>query len=1055
MRDITASGGERRWTAVMMVDMAGSSTITGKIGAEKAYQMMAQLIGYAVAAVERHGGAALTFGGDSLLASFGAPVACEDASLQACRAALDFQDELRRNEAAIEHRFGVTPHFRVGVSGGTVVVGHMGPNAGMDLNIMGQPVNAASRLQEMARPGQILISDSIFEQVEGEVDCLSLGPRTLKGIADKITVFSLSGLADNAGRFAGRVRRGLVTMVGRTEPRRKLAKVLTGTEPGWHVALLTGAPGIGKSRLLHETYSQLRSDKRFFVGQCRSGTALPYKPITEILIAASGQRPDAAPDEILRGLKETLGDIDLTAFGELLKPRREIGFDSSESNFATALRQSLATCLVRLCEQSPTVLVIEDMHWIDVPSHALISELLRQRPAAAAAFLMTTRPEGADPWTAAAQKNVIALTPLTHNETEELARLRVGNAALRPDLSRLLFTKSEGNPLFAEEIMRYLGATDALEETEDGIALRPGKGEDLAGGNLQHLVMARVDALPIPLRQMLRYASVIGRQFPQAVLQQISPGIPAAEGLKEAAARGLIEVDRSGGEQAWRFTHGLLHDAIYGSLLEDSRIPMHAIVGRAMETVCTGRLDEFCETLAYHFSQAGDDRRAAPYLIATARKALQLYDLSEVDRLLTIVEVMLRDAPDLIAWDDFDAMAVIWLEALIFKGNFARVIQIGDRLLPRLHASGGQAATEIAISHVATALTHAREYETAIAIAKQGIAQARARGDELGAAWLHLPLLRAYEETGLMAPDAFQDLAAEVLETARRHGAVRIQMQVIYLQGASYRSLGKVGRARERGNALRTFADEQNDMRALGFACWSDALMLAVSDEVEEAIKLTEQGLAMSIPDTADAHVILSIWCSVVVLTSDPCRAAERLEKVLNIAGVYGDRNLIEGLGVIRAVMLLRTGRIAAGWEQLCAAIDQIDEGGHIGFSCYFHLLRAEILLTIAGVMKTAPIDDSAPDRRVKPAPRPGLKDLGTLLRLRFKARSIIRADMAFFRRKFRGDGTGAVEARALVCEALLNPDKTERRKTLLQARQLAQDENLPNFIKKLDAQLR
>ena len=830
--------------------------------------------------------------------------------------------------------------------------------------------------------------------------------------------------------------------------------MLTRPEPGWHVALLSGAPGIGKSRLLHETHSQLRSDKRFFIGQCRSGNQAPFRPITEILIAASGQRPDAAPDDILRALHEILGDIDLSAFGELLSPGRAFGPGAFESNFATGLRQTLAAALIRLCEQAPTVLVIEDVHWIDGPSQMLVSDLLSQHPATAAAFLMTTRPEGGSPWRGDAATEVIALDPLSQQETEELAQRRIGNAALSHDLSHLLFRKSEGNPLFVEEILRYLGATDALVDTGSGMTLRPGTGGGLARGNLQHLVLARVDALSPGLRQMLRHASVIGRQFRQAVLQQINPGLPIAAALSEAAARGLIEADRSGGDGAWRFSHAMLHEAIYGSLLEDSRTPMHGMVGRALEAVHTGKRKDICETLASHFLLAGEDRRAAPYLVAAAHKSLQIYDLSEVDRVLSQVGCMLDADPTVLDQDNFDAMATDWLEAMLFKGNFTRVIELGDRLLPRLRAQGGAEATGIALSHIATALTHTRDYAAAISLAKQGIAEAEARGDDLGAAWLHLPLLRAYEETGALGPDAFQALAAEVLDKAKGLGATRIQMQVIYLQGAGYRSHGQVRRARERGTTLRNFATERNDTRALGFACWSDSLMLIVGDEVEAALTLTEQGLAMAVPDTADAHVIRSIWCSVVVMTPQPWRAAKALDQVLADSREYGDRNLIEGMGVIKAILLLRTGRLTEGWQQLCAAIELIDAGGHLGFSCYFHLLRAEILLTIAGAMKLPSPESGAPDRRVRPPPRPGLKDIATLIRLRFSARRLARRDMACFRAEFKGDGTGATEARALVCEALLTADRTRRRAILERACRLALDEDLPNLVKKIDAQL-
>jgi len=1057
MRDVTASGGERRWTAVVMADMAGSTAITERIGAEKAYQMLTRLIAMAVQAVEAEGGTALTFGGDSLLASFGAPVAVEEASLRACRAALAFQAALAVEADALEKRFGIRPKFRIGISGGMVVVGHMGPNAGMDLNIMGQPVNAASRLQELAEPGQILLSDAVFEQVAGEVEVSDLGPQPLKGIAGKAHVFALHSTLDASARFAGRIRRGLVDMVGRRDQLRTLRRLIGQDTLGWQMILVEGPPGIGKSRLLHDFRLSLQGERRVYQGQCRAGSQAPYQPLADILTAAAQIAPHEGTDAVISGLRAILGDeIALDPLRHVLSPGKDMVASNADSNFALALRETLREALTRLFDLAPSLLVIEDAHWIDGSSRSVIEALLRQNPTGlrACPLLLTTRPEGAAQWAQIQPAQTILLASLTPTETSDLASRRLRNAQLSPGLAKLLFEKSEGNPLFIEEISRYLGSIDALLETTSGLAIRPGAGADLAGGNLQHLVMARVDALPAALRQTLRFAAVEGRRFSQAVLETAEQGRDLTADLAIAADQGLIEATPGGVPGQWHFRHALLRDAIYGSLLEDSRRPMHAIVAAAVERQHATQLEEVCETLAYHYNAAGRPDHAAPHLIRSAQKALQVYDLDEVDRVALLLRDMLRSDPDVMDQAKLDRIVVIWLEALNFKGDFARAIEVGAEFLPKLRAGGNERAVEIALSHYATALTHARDYAQAIELALHGIAQATSRGDAMSAVWLHLPLLRAYEETNALAHEDFVALANRTLQQAEILGETRLQMQVIYLQAAHYRSQGKVNRARERNDALHDFAIAQNDKRGQGFAAWSQVLLYQIAEETELAVQLAEDSLPLTLPGTADAHVLLSLWTANMVLGPNPMAARDTLDDMIALSRKYLDHNIIQGMELMDAIYHLRLGKVHIGWSRLCKVLEETHAGGNMVFSRYFHLVRAEILLKLGGLMKELPPAADLPDRRIKPAPKPGLRDIATVLKLRLRARRLAKADLAYFRAHFKGDSSGVMEARALVCESLLLRDKTARRTGLQRAALLAKTEGMTLLHRRIMAQL-
>jgi hypothetical protein len=227
-----------------------------------------------------------------------------------------------------------------------------------------------------------------------------------------------------------------------------------------------------------------------------------------------------------------------------------------------------------------------------------------------------------------------------------------------------------------------------------------------------------------------------------------------------------------------------------------------------------------------------------------------------------------------------------------------------------------------------------------------------------------------------------------------------------------------------------------------------------VSEENEAAVKLAEEGMPLTLPGTADAHVLKSIWAANTVLGRKPQAARETLDEMLALSRNYLDYNIIQGNELIDAIYHLRLGKVTIGWDKLCKVIDATRAGGNIVFSRYFHLVRAEILLMIAGLMKEPTPAPGFPDRRVVPAPKPGVKDIFTVLTLRLKARRIATADVAYFRANFQTDGTGVLEARALTCEALLTRDRAQRDASLRRAAALAQDEGMPILQRRIEAQI-
>lgn len=1053
-KDIVAADGERRWTAVLMADMANSSAVTEAIGSERVYRMMSRIIAMAVAAAERNGGKPLGFAGDSILASFGAPVASEDSSLHACRAALEFMAALDEALPALERDYGVRPAFRVGISGGMVVVGHLGQRDRMEINILGQPVNIASRLQEIAQPGQILLGQPIFDQVEGDAVCEPLGPRKLKGLKEPLPVYALTGLAPHRSRFAARLQRGLVSMVGREDIVRALQDDFGAERPGWSFTLLRGEPGIGKSRLLHDLSAALGDGVRVLSGQCRPDqAAAPYAPVAEMLRQIAGATAATPADEVIALLTAALQpERPLDPLSPLFGARLT-GAKASDPGQAILLRRCLRTALQAQCAREPTLLTFEDLHWADAGTLGLLGHLSKAEAPMPCRVVATSRPQPVGQEGEADQIVVARTVPLdrlTRDQTVRLAAARLQAQAIAPDLAQLLWDKTEGNPLFVEETLRYLLTTEALQEGPDGMGLRPGAKPDVASGNLQLLVLQRVDQLPQEVRNVLRTAATLGREFDSDVLRLMIDEATLRTSLGQAQDSGLIERTPGGGPTAFRFSHALLRDAIYGSLLDERRAVLHGQVGRALAATVAADDDSLSDTLGLHFRLAGDLKRAVPHLVRAAAKRMQVYDLSGVDRLYSEIRGYLDRQPDLIDSATYNTIAANWVEALTMIGDFAAVRRVGEDMLPTVEASGDARAYERALAYYASALNHTRDYPRAIALSKAGIAAAEMRGDDLSAAFLHLPLLRGYEETEAVPIETFEALVEKVGAIARAHGEVRLEMQVIYLLSARYRSIGYYAKARQVAARLRAFADEHNDLRAEGFANWTEALILALSREIEKAREMAGEGLRMTLPDTADARVIEMTWVGATVMGPEPHKAKPILDRALAKVEALQDHNLIYSYRNLQSYYSLRTGALRRGWDEFQSFLSQAAESGSTTMVTYGLLNRAEIALIVAGLLPEAPPAPGQPDRSVRERVKPGLRDILLALSIRMNVRRMVRADIERFRAMFLLRD-GALYARSLIYEAVLSRDAARRLDLLQQARTLVAAEGVDSVVRHID----
>ena len=548
MKDLAESRGvgtsERRPLTVLFADIAGSTAIAERMDPEDWTAIVSQAFARMNATVTRYDGTIARLMGDGVLAFFGAPVAHEDDPLRAVRCGLDMARAVDELSAELSAKEPIELKVRVGINTGPVVVGVVGTQAASEYTAMGDAVNVASRMQALARPGTVLVSGATHRFVAALVDSVDVGALDLKGKANAVQAYEVTGLREGA---TGRGLIGLhAPMVGREAQKQRLADLFTVAKAGQgRIGAILGEPGIGKSRLLAELRDEIeRSDAstRWVEGRCLSyGHTLPYHLVIDVVRSLIGVNASAGEGEVREALERTLRDLLGEAWeetyaylGHLLSIRLEPAMQARVSalDFETVKRyvSSVVLTVRALSTRGPLVLVFEDLHWADAASaDALVAltPLLADLPVLA---IMTSRNDRNAPgWRLIAgvrdlfgdALTEIRLDPLTSEQTRTLVANLLEIESLPAATRDLIMAKAEGNPFFVEEVIRMLIDRGGIHREGDRWVASANVADVEIPDTLQGLLLERIDRLPSESRRTLRVASVIGRQFGVSILERL------------------------------------------------------------------------------------------------------------------------------------------------------------------------------------------------------------------------------------------------------------------------------------------------------------------------------------------------------------------------------------------------------------------------------------------------------------------------------------------------------------------------------------------------------
>jgi class 3 adenylate cyclase/predicted ATPase len=631
-----SNAGERKTITALFADIKGSVELMQDLDPEDAAHLIDPAIALMIETVHEFEGYVDRSTGDGILALFGAPLAQEDHAQRAVFAALRIQEEIARyaEELRRDHR----PPFemRVGLNSGEVVLRSIRKgDLRADYSPIGHTTNLAARMEALATPGGILASENTYRLAEGFVDFRPLGPVSVKGVRDEVQTYAVVGVGALRTRFERAARRGLSPFIGRHAERRHLQSALDqALAKHGQVVALVGEPGIGKSRLFHEFTAHARADCLVLEASAvPHGRSSPYLPVIALLHSyfhidaddEEGARRRKLADHVAAldpALDDTLPYLhQLLGAAELSSPIRQMDARIRRRRTFEALRR----LLFRESLRQPVVLVLEDLQWIDGETQAMLEVLVDSLVSARVLLLVNYRPEYQHGWGQKTYYTQLRVKALGRETGDQMVSGLLGDDPSLDHVKRLILEKSEGNPLFIEEIVQVLFDSKVLVRTPNGVALTIPLTTIQIPATVQGVLAARIDSLPDRERKVLQTLAVVGRVFSLDLAEQVA-GL-SHDDLQVALAvlqdaEFVYEQPALAGTQ-YSFKHALTQVVAYGSLLIERRRALHERTAQAIETHHAARLEDHCGELAHHFQHSGNTAKAVAYLRLAAQQDVQ------------------------------------------------------------------------------------------------------------------------------------------------------------------------------------------------------------------------------------------------------------------------------------------------------------------------------------------------------------------------------------------------------------------------------------------------
>ena len=910
--------GERRQLTVLFCDMVGFTKLAYKLDPETLQIIVRAYEEACTTCVDRYEGYVFTMLGDGVVAFFGFPLAHESEPERAVHAGLDIVEAMAQLHVPGAGRLQV----RIGIASGMVVV------ASGERNAVGETMNLASRLQSIAKPGSVVVSDRVRRLAGGEFEYEDLGEKELKGVGGATRVFRVRGVSKAESRFEAATHSGLTEIVGRETE-------ISAMIDGWRqvratgagrAILLRGEAGIGKSRMVSALRERLQGEPYHIVMyQCSpffaNSAFYPIRASFERALLLGGN-VDA------KARLATLERIVVDRFG---LPKEDMRFVAAllslpyQERYGTILvspklaKEETMRVLIDLtraeARRGPTVILFEDVHWADPTTLQLIERFVDVLAGIPTLLIVTTRPEFNSPLTNHPVVDVMNLAKFTPAQSGSLVANLVGGKTLPPNLVDQIIARTDGVPLFVEELTKTIMESGDLVEEGDRYAYAGPATNLTIPETLRDSLMARLDRVALG-KEIAQVGSVIGREFSYELIAglELMSEETLSQGLQHLTSSGLATCLGEIPSAVYTFSHALVQDAAYDSLLKSRRKQLHGEIAHLLEERWPSNRDAAPELLAFHYNAAEQYDVAAPLWLRAGEATIARFALSEaVNHLRTGLSAVSKQRPS--------------------KARDRLELSLRTALGPALVAQRGWAHAEVS-----------QTLEPAWRLA-QSLKQTVA----------YLPVLNALSVHYMTAGQLAESLrwADRLLQAGAELGDDRLEIIGHRAAGACHYWLGDFVAARRSGDEVHRLYDPERHGSLVAFTntdpftgegiyrsqfIW----MLGYPDAALAAYRATEAN-ARRRGHPFDLAFALTLGAQLFDFLCDPDTLQQRAEQAERIGEQHGIPLLGEILAEIsRGVAWLRAGRLTDAVAQLDHGIDRLMRTGHRIWIWYLRALRAE-----------------------------------------------------------------------------------------------------------------
>jgi tetratricopeptide (TPR) repeat protein/class 3 adenylate cyclase len=820
-----SSAGERRRATVLVSVLSEYATLLERLAAADVDKVVGRIRAAAVDTMRRHGGVVNQSIGEEIVSLFGIPAAHEDDDLRAVRAAFELHARTRDIGSTIACAQTVPLRLQSGLHSQSVVVQRLreGPRR---YAVTGPPVQMAARLAAAAEPGAILVSPECHRliapfvltepcaPIAGHVGAAPISPHRVlgeSGLESRLEAPERGGLTPYTGRATelGALQ-GQVELVRRREGR---------------LVLVVGEAGSGKSRLLHELRANVAgSEFRILQGRCRSyGGPTSYLPLVEALHGALGvKEQDGGKPGVaqlvarVRAIEPSLEPF-VPLYLHLLSMQSDVfpvPRHLKGEHFQAAMLEALAAFFTSYAQHAPALLLLEDWHWADDASRQALRHLAEVVAAYPLLIVVTTRPEPGALLEAPEHILRVNLGPLDFAASRAIVTAVLAVSRVPEDLAERLHERTGGNPFFLEELCHALREAGLVEvRGTEAVVNGPADAIQLPD-SVQAVIRSRLDRLNPDSREVLRVASVIGREFARRILHDTMSAADLTGSIERMKNAGIIQQIRVVPDPVYRFKHVLTQEVTYESLLEHQRKALHQAVGRAIER-CHAGLFEPLELLAYHFSRAETWDEAIEYGLRAAARATELSQLADALGMLERVQSWLMRLPDDAARRDRVADVLLRQERLCETlGMRGRQLQLSAELIALLAPHGASERLAEAYLRQGDVSTLLKRFDAADRALATSLRMSRERGD------------------AALERNALRSIGLLRWHQGRHGDALAITQNALAIDRQRRDDLAVAGDLSNLGNILRSMGQYQ---RALSIVEEALAMPVVASDPIKRA----------------------------------------------------------------------------------------------------------------------------------------------------------------------------------------------------------------------------